>query len=95
MYARLLRLHINKENTVLFPLAERMLSDQEQEMIAAEFERIEEEETGAGVHQRYHELAHTLATPPVDRDDVVQVALGHPARRKLRPPVGVMAQLVD
>ena len=64
LYAHLLRLHINKENTVLFPLAERMLSDQEQEMLAAEFKRIEEEETGAGVHQRYHELAHTLATPP-------------------------------
>jgi len=66
LYARLLRLHINKENTVLFPLAERILSDQEQEMMAAEFERIEKEETGAGVHERYHELAHTLATPPAE-----------------------------
>ena len=66
LYAHLLRLHINKENQVLFPLAERILSDQEQEMLAAEFERIEEEETGAGVHERYRELAHTLATPPAD-----------------------------
>ena len=32
-------------------------------MLAAEFARLEEE-TGAGGQQRYHELAHTLATPP-------------------------------
>ena len=63
LYAHLLRLHIDKENTVLFPLADRLLNDQEQEMLVAEFERIEEE-TGAGVHERYHELAHTLATSP-------------------------------
>lgn len=66
LYAQLLRLHIGKEDTVLFPLAERLLSDQEQEMLAAEFERVEQEETGAGVHERYHVLAHTLATPPED-----------------------------
>jgi hemerythrin-like domain-containing protein len=65
LYAYLLRLHINKENAVLFPLAERTLSDQEQELLAEEFERIEEE-TGAGVHERYHRLAHDLATAPVD-----------------------------
>jgi len=64
LYAHLLRLHIDKENTVLFPLADRLLNDQEQEMLAAEFERIEEEETGVGVHERYHELAHTLALSP-------------------------------
>jgi hemerythrin-like domain-containing protein len=64
LYAELLRLHINKENTVLFPLAERTLSDQEQAVLAEEFERIEEEETGAGVHDRYHALAHDLATLP-------------------------------
>ena len=63
LYAYLLPLHIGKEDTVLFPLSERLLNDPEQEMLAAEFARIEEE-SGAGGQQRYHELAHTLATPP-------------------------------
>ncbi len=61
LYAELLRLHIGKENTVLFPLAERVLGGEDKRHLAAEFERIEIEETGAGVHQRYHELAHALA----------------------------------
>jgi len=67
VYAELLRLHIGKEEAVLFPVAERLLSYQEQEMLAAEFERIEAEDVGAGVHQRCHTVAHTLATPPSDR----------------------------
>ncbi len=64
LYTYLLRLHINKENTVLFPLADRLLSDQEQEMLADDFARVDAEETGAGVRRHYHELAHALSTPP-------------------------------
>lgn len=64
LYAYLLRLHIQKENTVLFPLAEETLSDREQEMLAEEFERVEKLETGPGVHQRYHRIAHDLAVRP-------------------------------
>ena len=64
LYARLLRLHINKEESVLFPLAESMLSDQEQEMLAADFARVDQETSGPAVHERYHALAHLLATPP-------------------------------
>lgn len=60
-YADLLREHIRKENEVLFPYAERILSRAEQDELAREFERIEREETGVGVHERYHRLAHNLA----------------------------------
>ena len=60
-YAYLLRLHINKENTVLFPMAEQMLNEDDKACLAAEFERVEREETGAGVHEKYRELAHKLA----------------------------------
>jgi hemerythrin-like domain-containing protein len=60
LYAELLRMHIHKENEVLFPLAERTLDDEAKQTLAAEFERVEAEETGAGVHERYHELAHEL-----------------------------------
>ena len=66
LYAFLLRLHINKEDTVLFPLADTLLSDQEMELLSEDFERVEIEETGAGVHERYHEMAHQLAEAPAD-----------------------------
>jgi hemerythrin-like domain-containing protein len=61
LYAQLLRLHINKENTVLFPLADRLLGELDKKRLTAEFERVEEEETDAGVHERYHAMAHVLA----------------------------------
>jgi hemerythrin-like domain-containing protein len=64
LYAFLLRLHINKEDTVLFPLADEVLSDQEAELLADEFARVETEETGADVHDHYHRLAHELAEAP-------------------------------
>lgn len=60
-YVELLRNHIAKEDNVLFPLADRMLSAQEQGDLAVLFEKVEEEEIGAGVHERYHELAHRLS----------------------------------
>jgi hemerythrin-like domain-containing protein len=61
LYAQLLRLHINKENMVLFPLADRVLGAEDRQRLVAGFERVETEETGPGVHERYHELAHELA----------------------------------
>lgn len=66
LYAFLLRLHINKEDTVLFPLADQLLSDQEMELLGEDFARVEVEETGPGVHERYHQLAHQLAEEPAD-----------------------------
>ena len=48
LYAFLLRLHVNKEDTVLFPLADELLSDQEAEIMGAEFERAAEESGARG-----------------------------------------------
>ena len=63
LHAFLLRLHINKEDTVLFPLADELLSDQESEIMAGDFARAEAE-SGAGSPERFRALAHSLATPP-------------------------------
>ena len=60
-YVGLLRAHIEKENNVLFPLADRVLSPQDQEKLLAAFEKVEAEEMGEGTHERYHQLAHELA----------------------------------
>jgi hemerythrin-like domain-containing protein len=49
-YIDLLRAHIGKENNVLFPMADRALTPEDQAHLAKEFERFEAEESGAGVH---------------------------------------------
>jgi hemerythrin-like domain-containing protein len=60
-YVALLRAHIEKENNVLFPLADRVLSAGDQKKLLAAFEKVEAEEMGEGTHERYHQLAHELA----------------------------------
>jgi len=59
-YVELLRAHIHKENTVLFPMAEEALTPADKEELIAAFERVEREEMGEGIHERYHQLAHEL-----------------------------------
>ncbi len=61
-YAALLGEHIMKENNVLFPMAERLLSDAEQQELANAFERVEVEKMGAGTHERLHAKMDRLLT---------------------------------
>jgi len=60
-YAGLLRQHIAKEDGILYPLATRVLPPAGQERLMEDFERVEQEETGAGVHEKYLALADRLA----------------------------------
>ncbi|MGB8475977.1 MAG: hemerythrin domain-containing protein [Candidatus Acidiferrum sp.] len=53
-YTNLLREHIAKENNVLFQVAESLLTAEEQERLAREFERVEIEKMGVGTHERLH-----------------------------------------
>jgi len=59
-YVSLLDGHIMKENNVLFDMADQHLSAQQQKELVDGFDRVEREEIGAGVHDRYHELLHRL-----------------------------------
>jgi hemerythrin-like domain-containing protein len=59
-YAGLLRAHIGKEDNVLYPLSDRVLSPAEQETMSAEFERLEREMTGPGEHERHLALIEEL-----------------------------------
>jgi len=59
-YAALLRQHIQKEDKVLFPMAGRIIPADKQEQVVEDFERVEHEETGAGVHEKYLALAESL-----------------------------------
>ena len=59
-YAALLRAHIEKEEGVLFAIADRLLTAKEQRDMVKAFDRVEAEEMGEGVHEKYHQLAHEL-----------------------------------
>jgi hemerythrin-like domain-containing protein len=59
-YVALLRAHIDKENNVLFVMAERMLTSDEQTALAEGFEKIEVEKMGAGTHERLHAMTARL-----------------------------------
>jgi hemerythrin-like domain-containing protein len=59
-FVMLLRGHISKEDDVLYPMANQLLSAADQEALEAEFDRVEREDIGEGVHEKYHELAHDL-----------------------------------
>ncbi|MFH2055474.1 MAG: hemerythrin domain-containing protein [bacterium] len=60
-YVELLRAHIQKEDGVLFPLADRVLSEAEQETLSGAFARVEAEHMGAGTHEKYFAIAEALA----------------------------------
>lgn len=59
-YGTLLRGHIDKENNVLFRMADEILTPADQEELSANFAAIESDELGEGVHEHYHQFAHEL-----------------------------------
>ena len=59
-YVELLHAHIYKEENILFPLADRAIPLDIQQQVAEDFERVEREETGEGVHEKYLALAEKL-----------------------------------
>ena len=60
-YVKLLREHIQKEDTCLFPAANHRLAEADQQHLLAAFEKVEAEERGKGTHEKYQALANTLA----------------------------------
>jgi hemerythrin-like domain-containing protein len=59
-YIRLLRQHIQKEDEVLFQMADGVLSAEEQKTLLREFEEHELKEIGAGFHEKYLKIALEL-----------------------------------
>jgi hemerythrin-like domain-containing protein len=59
-YITLLSGHIAKENNVLFPMAERQITMTRQQELIDGFERVERDEIGEGIHEKYHVMLHGL-----------------------------------
>ncbi|MCL4459421.1 MAG: hemerythrin domain-containing protein [Chloroflexi bacterium] len=59
-YAKLLNAHIYKEDNVLYPMADRMLSAEEVRELLEKYEEIERERIGEGKHHEYLHLIEEL-----------------------------------
>ena len=59
-YIALLTQHIDKEDNILYPMADMHLSEERQKELLEEFERVEREKIGVGKHEEFHELLNHL-----------------------------------
>ncbi len=75
-FAALLRQHIQKEDMILFRMADQFIQGEAREQLTGDFERVEREETGAGVHEKYLVLLERL----------VQEARAYPPSRAALTP---------
>lgn len=59
-FAEMLRAHIQKEDAVLYPMAEQHLPPEALRRVGEDCETFEAERTGSGEHERLHALAEAL-----------------------------------
>lgn len=59
-YAALLSQHIQKEDKVLYPMADARLTPEKDAELAAAFEEIERTRIGPGKHEEFHAMLHRL-----------------------------------
>ena len=55
-YANLLYGHIDKENNILYPMGNEVLTPADQEYLKKEFDKVEREKIGPGRHEAYHQM---------------------------------------
>jgi hemerythrin-like domain-containing protein len=60
-YVQLLRTHIQKEDGVLFPMADKLLSEEDQKQLMKAFEVVESDHMGTGTHEKYIGVVVSLA----------------------------------
>lgn len=59
-YADLLPAHIDKEDNILYPMADQVLTGQDQEDLTGKFEQVEHERMGPDRHEQYIALVDRL-----------------------------------
>ncbi len=60
LYTSLLREHINKEDNILYMIADMHIDEEGQKTLLKRFGEVEKEEIGEGVHERYHNLIKSM-----------------------------------
>ena len=63
-YTALLRSHIDKEDNILFVMAEAAIPPEKQRVLQERFEQFEREEMGGGAHEKFHEMVEKLEARP-------------------------------
>ncbi len=86
-YVQLLRAHILKEDQILFPLADSLFSEDEYDKINTDFDHVESHHMGEGTHQKYLNLAKSLADKFGVKADALhgQVSCGCSHAKKSQP----------
>jgi hemerythrin-like domain-containing protein len=59
-YRELLLAHIDKEDNVLYPMADALLSEEKDRELTKDCERVEEERVGHGKHEEFHRMMDRL-----------------------------------
>jgi hemerythrin-like domain-containing protein len=59
-YMVLLSQHIDKEDNILYPMADMRIPEADQTELEKEFEKVEIEKIGRGKHEEFHQLLHKL-----------------------------------
>ncbi len=59
-YSELLTRHIDKEDHILYPMAEQRFSYEQNDKLAKGFAEIEEKRVGPGKHEAFHQMLHHL-----------------------------------
>ncbi|MEM2964829.1 MAG: hemerythrin domain-containing protein [Candidatus Bathyarchaeia archaeon] len=59
-YIKLLNQHIDKEDNILYVMADMHIQESEQEELLRRFEKLERERIGPGKHEELHKLLHRL-----------------------------------
>ncbi len=59
-YIALLKQHIDKEDTVLYPMGDARITNEKDKELIAGFDRIENERIGSGKHEQFHAMIDKL-----------------------------------
>jgi len=59
-YIQLLSQHIDKEDNILYMIADMHLSQEKQNELLKQFEKVEEEKIGKGKHEEFHKMLEEL-----------------------------------
>jgi hemerythrin-like domain-containing protein len=67
-YTELLKDHIYKEDHILYEMARTVFDSNDMDKLAEAFDRVEREDIGEGVHEKYLDIARYLAKKYLDED---------------------------
>lgn len=59
-YSGLLLQHIEKEDNILYPIADNCISEEKQNKLLQDFEKVEREVVGEGRHEEFHKFLEDL-----------------------------------